>query len=70
MRSGVLALQSSMAQRMSSSPPMMTGTSTLAAAAGVVNKTQNIYFEQPMQAPDEIARTLRIQDSYGLAGDR
>lgn len=70
MRSGVLALQSSMAQRLSSSPGMMTGTSPLAAAAGVVNKIQNIYFEQPMQAPDEIARTLRIQDSYGLAGDR
>ena len=32
--------------------------------------TQNIYFEQPMQAPDEIARALRIQQQYGLAGAR
>lgn len=31
---------------------------------------QNIYFEQPMQAPDEIARALRIQQTYGLAGAR
>lgn len=31
---------------------------------------QNIYFEQPMQAPDEIARALRIQNTYGLAGAR
>lgn len=31
---------------------------------------QNIYFEQPMQAPDEIARTLRIQNTTGLAGAR
>lgn len=38
-----------------------------AHAAGSV---QNIYFEQPMQAPDEIARALRIQNTYGLAGAR
>lgn len=38
-----------------------------AQAAGSV---QNIYFEQPMQAPDEIARALRIQQTYGLAGAR
>lgn len=31
---------------------------------------QNIYFEQPMQAPDEIARALRIQARAGLAGAR
>ena len=31
---------------------------------------QNIYFEQPMQAPDDIARALRIQQQYGLAGAR
>lgn len=34
------------------------------------NGNQYIYFEQPMQAPDEIARALRIQQSYGLAGAR
>ena len=32
--------------------------------------TQNVYFEQPMQAPDEIARELRIRNTYGLAGER
>ncbi len=31
---------------------------------------QYVYFEQPMQAPDEIARALRIQNTYGLAGAR
>ncbi|MGN0974519.1 MAG: tape measure protein, partial [Gemmiger sp.] len=36
----------------------------------IENRTQNIYFEQPMQAPDEIARALRIQQTYGLAGAR
>lgn len=36
----------------------------------IENRTQNIYFEQPMQAPDEIARALRIQQTYGLAGER
>lgn len=32
--------------------------------------TQNIYFEDTMQAPDEIARELRIQNTYGMAGER
>ncbi|PWM61308.1 MAG: hypothetical protein DBX91_03890 [Subdoligranulum variabile] len=41
-----------------------------ATPTSVTNHTQNIYFEQPMQAPDEIARELRIQQTYGLAGDR
>lgn len=31
---------------------------------------QYITFEQPMQAPDEIARALRIEQQYGLAGAR
>lgn len=35
-----------------------------------VGNIQNIYFEQPMQAPDEIARALRIEQQYGLAGAR
>lgn len=33
-------------------------------------RVQNIYFEQPMQAPDEIARALRMQEREGLAGAR
>ncbi len=50
--------------------------SAIASAAGVtnnsnvstVNYTQNVTFESTMQAPDEIARTLRRQATYGLAG--
>lgn len=36
----------------------------------IENRTQNIYFEQPMQAPDEISRALRIQQTCELAGGR
>ena len=39
-----------------------------AQVGAVTNNVQNITFEQPMQAPDEIARALRIQQTYGLAG--
>ncbi len=43
-----------------------------AAAAGdsVTNVTQNITFQSPMQAPDEVARAVRRQAAYGLAGAR
>lgn len=34
-----------------------------------VNNVQNIYFQKPVETPDEIARTLRIEQTYGLAGD-
>lgn len=43
---------------------------TVPAAPPNSGSVQNIYFEQPMQAPDEIARALRIQQQYGLAGAR
>ena len=33
-----------------------------------INYTQYVTFESTMQAPDEIARTLRRQAGYGLAG--
>lgn len=39
-------------------------------AAQNAGRVQNIYFEQPMQAPDEIARALRLQEREGLAGAR
>ncbi len=32
--------------------------------------TQNLIFNRPMQAPDEIARTARIEATRGLAGGR
>lgn len=47
-----------------------SGAATVGTAPVTQSHTQNIYFEQPMQAPDEIARALRIQNTYGLAGAR
>ena len=40
------------------------------AAGNITNYTQNVYFEDTMQAPDEVARALRIQNTYGMAGER
>ena len=50
--------------------------SLLGGAGSVVNNAsnktvkfeQNVTFESPMQAPDEIARAMRKMASYGLAG--
>lgn len=47
-----------------------SGSASVETAPVTQSHTQNIYFEQPMQAPDEIARALRIQQTYGLAGAR
>lgn len=47
-----------------------SGSASMETAPVTQSHTQYIYFEQPMQAPDEIARTLRIQQTYGLAGAR
>lgn len=30
--------------------------------------TQNVTFEEPMQAPDEIARAIKYNETYGLGG--
>lgn len=46
------------------------GVADVIDAAHTEQHTQNIYFMEPMQAPDEIARALRIEQTYGLAGDR
>lgn len=43
---------------------------TVPAPVQNAGSVQYITFEQPMQAPDEIARALRIQQQYGLAGAR
>lgn len=37
---------------------------------GYMPFTQNLIFNYPMQAPDEIARTARIEATRGLAGGR
>lgn len=47
-----------------------SGAATVGTAPVTQSHTQNIYFEQPMQAPDEIAREIRIQNTYGMGGDR
>ena len=47
-----------------------SGSASVETAPVTQSHIQYIYFEQPMQAPDEIARALRIQQTYGLAGAR
>ena len=42
---------------------------TEAAAAGTASYTQNFNFYQPVETPDETARAIRLQTTYGLAGD-
>lgn len=49
------------------SPAGVTGAQ---GGNSVVNVTQHITFESTMQAPDEIARAIRRQATYGLAGAR
>lgn len=70
MRETVAGLQSSMIGQLRSVSAAAWGRPSAAAGGSVANYTQNVYFEQPMQAPDEIARELRIQNTYGLAGAR
>ena len=40
------------------------------ASVGAANVTQNITFAGSMQAPDEVARAIRRQTTYGLAASR
>lgn len=52
--------------------PAAAATQPTTALAGepVVQLTQHITFAAAMQAPDEIARAIRRQTTYGLAGSR
>lgn len=43
---------------------------TASKDAGAVTVTQNITFASAMQAPDEVARAIRRQATYGLAAAR
>lgn len=70
MRETVSGLQSSIIGQLRNVSAAAWGRPSAVAGGSVANYTQNIYFEQPMQAPDEIARALRIQQTYGLAGAR
>lgn len=64
------ATAAQMQARMATSNCRTTGYTDAPVTHSTKNYTQNVYFEQPMQAPDEIARELRIQNTYGLAGAR
>lgn len=46
--------------------------SIAAALAGgtTTDNSQTIHFNQPVRSPDEVARAMRIQSRYGLAGAR
>ena len=70
MRDTVAGLQSNIIGQLHKASAAAWGRPSAVAAGNVSNYTQNVYFEQPMQAPDEIARELRIQNTYGLAGAR
>lgn len=70
MRETVSGLQSSIIGQLRSVSAAAWGRPSAVAGGSVANYTQNVYFEEPMQAPDEIARKLRIQNTYGLAGER
>lgn len=69
MQNGVAGLQNALAVRLQSDSPAVWNAPAAAAAAGGNTYNQYVTFEQPMQAPDEIARALRIQNTYGLAGE-
>lgn len=53
---------------------MKVGVSKLSVQAqavdgiGVTTNNQTINFNQPVETPDQIARTMRLQQRYGLAG--
>ncbi len=70
MRDTVSGLQSSIIGQLRSVSAAAWGRPSAVAGGSVANYTQNVYFGEPMQAPDEIARELRIQNTYGLAGAR
>lgn len=66
-KAGIAAFQAQIAMEHSS--PAETSYISQQQTSTTQN-IQNITFEQPMQAPDEIARELRILQTYGLAGAR
>ena len=69
MRTSVADMQAAFAGQIRSEGPTVIREQT-STPGNVTNYTQNNYFEDTMQAPDEIARELRIQNTYGMAGER
>lgn len=51
---------------------MMSGFNALSvmaqSAGSVTNNSQTLNFNQPVSSPDQIARAMRMQQRYGLAG--
>jgi hypothetical protein len=47
-----------------------TGAAAVSGGDSIANVTQNITFEAASQAPDELARAIRRQTTYGLAAAR
>ena len=69
-RQMAVELQSNTMQRNLSAALHISPAGTVPAPMQNTGTVQYITFEQPMQAPDEIARALRIEQQYGLAGAR
>ena len=69
MRTSVADMQAAFAGQIRREGPTVIREQT-STPGNVTNYTQNIYFEDTMQDPDEIARELRIQNTYGMAGER
>lgn len=60
----------SMAVLPSAAMPTMAAATAAGKDMGAVTVTQNITFASAMQAPDEVARAIRRQATYGLAAAR
>ena len=53
------------------SQTLRTGTASLAVAGNTYNTTtQTVNFNQPMQSAAQVARAMRLNQTYGLAGAR
>ena len=69
MRTSVADMQAAFAGQIRNAGPTVIHEKG-SATGNITNYTQNVYFEDTMQAPDEVARALRIQNTYGMAGER
>lgn len=69
MRTSVADMQAAFAGQIRNAGPTVIHEKG-SAAGNITNYTQNVYFEDTMQSPDEVARALRIQNTYGMAGER
>lgn len=61
-------VQASLSMPVTATLPVMSGGQTVQYITN--DNRQDIAFNQPVQSPDAIARTMRMQQRYGLAGAR